>query len=205
MTEWLCFLSWKAVQNQLLCFRRANRHIVWSYPYCSRFRPKNTRLLTLNPDIRSDQLFCFSAASGGPPLFAGVKRFLLTTISLLLKKTPNGINAYRKIQCFYNLQAGNIRLFFHKRKDTLWVCIRELWLLAAEIGLSFITPGFISAFQQAVIEQEVKTTGEAGGLIRPCKGLLPASANRAPKIWQSHLYYRQPPSSGGSFTFFSFY
>ena len=51
---------------------------------------------------------------------------------------------------------------------------------------------------------EVKTTGEAGGLIRPCKGLLPASANRAPKIWQSHLYYWQPPSSGGSFTFFSF-
>lgn len=30
-------------------------------------------------------------------LFAGVKRFLLTTISLLLKKTPNGIDAYRKI------------------------------------------------------------------------------------------------------------
>ena len=149
MTEWLCFLSWKAVQNQLLCFRRANRHIVWSYPYCSRFRPKNTRLLTLNPDIRSDRFFRFSAASG-TLLFAGVKRFLLTTISLLLKKTPNGINAYRKIQCFYNLQAGNIRLFFHKCKDILWVRIRELWLLAAEIGLSFIIFGFISAFQQVV-------------------------------------------------------
>ena len=53
-------------------------------------------------------------------------------------------------------------------------------------------------------DHPVKTTGEAGGLIRPCKGLLPASANRALKIWQSHLYYRQPPSSGGSFTFFSF-
>ena len=37
---------------------------------------------------------------------------------------------------------------------------------------------------------QVKTTGEAGGLIRPCKGLSPASANRALKIWQSHLYYR---------------
>lgn len=48
---------------------------------------------------------------------------------------------------------------------------------------------------------QVKTTGEAGGLIRPCKGLSPAGANRALKIWQSHLYYRQPPSSGGSFTF----
>ena len=44
---------------------------------------------------------------------------------------------------------------------------------------------------------QVKTTGEAGGLIRPCKGLSPASANRALKIWQSRLYYRQPPSSGG--------
>ena len=110
---------------------------------------KNTRLLTLNPDIRSDQLFRFSAASG-TLLFAGVKRFLLTTISLLLKKTPNGINAYRKIQCFYNLQAGNIRLFFHKCKDILLVRIRKFWLLAAEIGLSFIISGFISAFQQAV-------------------------------------------------------
>ena len=43
---------------------------------------------------------------------------------------------------------------------------------------------------------QVKTTGFAGGLIRPCKGLSPASANRALKIWQSRLYYRQPPSSG---------
>ena len=43
---------------------------------------------------------------------------------------------------------------------------------------------------------QVKTTGFVGGLIRPCKGLSPASANRALKIWQSHLYYRQPPSSG---------
>ena len=107
------------------------------HKHCLPLSSKNTRLLTLNPDIRSDQLFRFSAASR-TLLLAGVKRFLLTTISLLLKKTPNGINAYRKIQCFYNLQAGNIRLFFYKRKDTLLVCIREFWLLTAEIGLSFI-------------------------------------------------------------------
>ena len=49
-----------------------------------------------------------------------------------------------------NLQAGNIRLFFHKRKDILLVCIGEFWLLTSEIGLSFITPGFISTFQRAV-------------------------------------------------------
>ena len=43
-----------------------------------------------------------------------------------------------KSEVSYNLQAGNIRLFFHKRKDILLVCIREFWLLTAEIGLSFI-------------------------------------------------------------------
>ena len=48
---------------------------------------------------------------------------------------------------------------------------------------------------------EVKTTGKAGGLIGPYKGLIPASANRALMIWQSHPYHWQPPSSGGSFTF----
>ena len=63
---------------------------------------------------------------------------------------------------------------------------------------------FRKALDESYAESKVKTTGEAGGLIRPCKGLLPASATRALKIWQSHLYYRQPPSSGGSFTFFSF-
>lgn len=38
-------------------------------------------------------------------------------------------------------------------------------------------------------------------MIVSIKSKPPASANRALKIWQSHLYYRQPPSSGGSFTF----
>ena len=45
------------------------------------------------------------------------------------------------------------------------------------------------AGQQAVIEQEVKTTGEAGGLIRPCKGLLPA----APKDAGFHAVQAQCP------------
>ena len=37
----------------------------------------------------------------------------------LLKCGIRSFNAYRKIQYFYNLQPGDIRLFFHKRKDIL--------------------------------------------------------------------------------------
>ena len=40
------------------------------------------------------------------------------------------------------------------------------------------------------MEEEVKTTGWAGGLNRPYKGLVPASALRALKTWQSRLCYR---------------
>lgn len=40
MIRWSYFLTWKAEQNQLLRYRRANKHIVWSYLYYIRFRPK---------------------------------------------------------------------------------------------------------------------------------------------------------------------
>ena len=40
MTEWSCSWVWKAEWRQRLDFRQANRHIVLSYRYCSRFHPE---------------------------------------------------------------------------------------------------------------------------------------------------------------------
>ena len=59
----------------------------------------------------------------GTILFIGMKRLLLAVISGFLKKTPDSIDTYRKMQCLNNFQTGDVRMFIQKFKNMLLVGI----------------------------------------------------------------------------------
>ncbi len=61
MIRWSYFLTWKAEQNQLLRYRRADKHIVWSCLYYIRFRPKTQDYLLWIQiyGLTSSSVFCY--------------------------------------------------------------------------------------------------------------------------------------------------
>ena len=79
-----------------------------------------------------------------------MERFLLAAISLLLQKSPDCVDTHGKIQCFNNLQTGDIGLFADEGCDVLTIDLREFGLLSTKARLCFIASSFVSPFQQTI-------------------------------------------------------
>lgn len=74
-----------------------------------------------------------------------MERFLLTAIALLFQKTPDGVNAYRKIQIFDDFYTSDIRLGVQKSQDVPPFRFCDFGLAAPKICPGLIASGFFSA------------------------------------------------------------